>query len=277
MFLAHTTIVVKNYTTYPKKVTIEVVSGGVPFPAVTLCNMRGLDFYTIRKIIEVTRNNYTNEYKTAGAGPTTPADRFVSAFSQYMVSHGESSSSPDKEFKHSSLSRTILSANINTNLLLENSVLRDEFFVTCMFAGAKCNTVKEITTFFNQYFFSCFHIHAPYPERSELLTPSSTHRGEGEWLVGDRSVWKRYALRRLQEERAYCHSRFVRKKKCDVWKRRSPRGAASTWNSAFSFDRRIRCSDRILSFPRNKTQAQQACQRSTRELSLGESVLFGPQ
>ena len=32
-----------KYFSYPKKVTIEVVSGDVPFPSISLCNMRNLD------------------------------------------------------------------------------------------------------------------------------------------------------------------------------------------------------------------------------------------
>ena len=42
--------VLGRFFSYPKKVTVEVVSTPVPFPSISLCNMRNLDFYILNTL-----------------------------------------------------------------------------------------------------------------------------------------------------------------------------------------------------------------------------------
>jgi len=50
IFCVQMTEVLRRYFSYPKKVTVEVVSTPVPFPSVSLCNMRNLDFYILNTL-----------------------------------------------------------------------------------------------------------------------------------------------------------------------------------------------------------------------------------
>ena len=52
MFVTQTYLVCSRYFSYPKRVSVELVSEGVPFPSITLCKMRGLDFYVLYRLKE---------------------------------------------------------------------------------------------------------------------------------------------------------------------------------------------------------------------------------
>ena len=47
MFVTQTYLVCRRYFSYPKRVGIDLVTEGVPFPSITLCKMRSLDFYVM--------------------------------------------------------------------------------------------------------------------------------------------------------------------------------------------------------------------------------------
>ena len=52
MFVAQTYLVCDRYFSYPKRVSVELVSEGVPFPSITLCRMGGLEFYVLCRLKE---------------------------------------------------------------------------------------------------------------------------------------------------------------------------------------------------------------------------------
>ena len=39
-----------RFFSYPKRVTVEVVPDSVPFPAISMCNMRNLDFHVLNTL-----------------------------------------------------------------------------------------------------------------------------------------------------------------------------------------------------------------------------------
>src|SRR6218665_1048180 len=49
-FTIHTSVVLKSYFEYPIKTTTNIVSGGVPFPDITLCNLGSFDFYAVYRL-----------------------------------------------------------------------------------------------------------------------------------------------------------------------------------------------------------------------------------
>ena len=51
MFVIQICFVLHNYFTFQKKISIEVVYGGVPFPDITICSNRRQDFYELYKDI----------------------------------------------------------------------------------------------------------------------------------------------------------------------------------------------------------------------------------
>jgi len=49
-FTIHTSVVLRSYFEYPIKTTTSIVSDGVPFPDITLCNLGSLDFYAVYRL-----------------------------------------------------------------------------------------------------------------------------------------------------------------------------------------------------------------------------------
>ena len=75
IFAVQITEVLRRFLSFPKKVTIEVVAIPVPFPAISLCNMRNLDFNVLNTLnrrfledpypqhhINATENAFVREY-----------------------------------------------------------------------------------------------------------------------------------------------------------------------------------------------------------------------
>src|SRR5688572_4251533 len=50
IFTIQMSFVLRSYFEYPKKLTTDIVLGGVPFPAITLCNLGSFDFYTVYRL-----------------------------------------------------------------------------------------------------------------------------------------------------------------------------------------------------------------------------------
>src|SRR6218665_1989822 len=49
-FTIQMSFVLRSYFEYPKKLTTDIVLGGVPFPAITLCNLGSFDFFTVYRL-----------------------------------------------------------------------------------------------------------------------------------------------------------------------------------------------------------------------------------
>ena len=152
--------VLRRFFSYPKKVTVEVVSTPVPFPSVSLCNMRNLDFYILntlnRKFLEDphpinhindTDNPFIREYMKIVA-------KYGPLWYKYQETH--------PQIFQEIFSRTTFSANIPQELISSAAVQLNEFIVTCYFGGNNCNTTKDFSTFFDPYYFNCFTYNAPY-------------------------------------------------------------------------------------------------------------------
>ena len=151
--------VLTRYLSYPKKVTVEVVYTAVPFPSISICNMRNLDFHVLNTLnrmfieddspynhINSTDNDFINMYMQKVA-------KYAPLFWNYQDQY--------TEVFHDVFSRTTFSANIAEDVIAEAAVQLEGFVVNCHYAGNRCNTSRDFNRFFDPYYFNCFTYRAP--------------------------------------------------------------------------------------------------------------------
>lgn len=182
MFCTQVTEIIRRYFSYPMKVTVEMVPIPVPFPAISLCNMRNLDFYYLnllnRKFIQShgdpiyhinrSENEFVKEYMKYAA-------RYGTLWNDNMVQ-----SLYSKEFQEV-FSRTTLSANIPEEFISTAAIQLEEFVVSCYFGGNPCNMSQEFIRFFDPYYFNCFTYKAPYAIRGDSNQQSLSEGIENGW------------------------------------------------------------------------------------------------
>lgn len=163
MFVAQLIEILTRYFSYPKKVTVEVVPVSVPFPAVSLCNMRNLDFDVLNQInrlfiesdgdaishINSTDNRFIGEYMRYVA-------RYILLFNQSIDIQANYS----KEFQEV-FSRTTLSSNIPEEIISTAAIQLEQFVVNCFFGGNPCDLSSDFTRFFDPYYFNCYTYSLP--------------------------------------------------------------------------------------------------------------------
>ena len=164
IFCVQISEVLRRFFSYPKKVTVEVVSTPVPFPSVSLCNMRNLDFYILnilnRKFLEDAHP--ANHINSSDHPFIREYMKTVAKYGPLWYKYQESHPLIFQEI----FSRTTFSANIPQELIAMAAVQLNEFVVTCYFGGNSCNQSKDFVTFFDPYYFNCFTYNAPYSSSS---------------------------------------------------------------------------------------------------------------
>ena len=158
MFSAQFAQLLAKYYAYPKKVTIEVVPSSVPFPAISLCNMRNLDIMIL--------NELNNMFKN-GSGPqqwrNMTSSRFIHEYlrvvSKYFTMFGDKSI--DMSVFQTVLTRTTIATNIERDEVVAAGVPLKEFIVTCRFGGHDCDRSTDFHQFFDSYYYNCFTYVAP--------------------------------------------------------------------------------------------------------------------
>ena len=154
MFCMQMSEVLRRYFSYPKKVTVEVVPTPVPFPAVSLCNMRNLDIYILntlnRKFIE---DHHPINHINSSAHP------FVREYMKIVAKYGPIWYNYQSHYPlvfQEVFSRTTFSSNIPEEIISLAGVQLDEFVVNCYYSGNKCNRTRDFTRFFDPYYYNCF-------------------------------------------------------------------------------------------------------------------------
>ncbi|KAK2154561.1 hypothetical protein LSH36_265g03020 [Paralvinella palmiformis] len=158
MFCMQMSEVLRRYFSYPKKVTVEVVPTPVPFPSISLCNMRNLDFYTLNTL---NRKFIADPYPTSHLNDSNP---FIRSYMLLVARYGKLWYEYQDVYPHifqEVFSRTTFSSNINESIISEAAVLLDEFIVNCYHAGNSCNRSRDFDKFFDPYYFNCFTYTAP--------------------------------------------------------------------------------------------------------------------
>nr|AWC68059.1 DEG/ENaC family ion channel ENaC7 [Platynereis dumerilii] len=154
MFCMQMAEVLQRYFSYPKKVTVEVIPAQVPFPAVSLCNMRNMDVHVLntlnRKFIE--DHNLINHINNSD-------NDFVREYMKLSAKYGPLWYKYQGKYPlafQEVFSRTTYSANIPQHIVSSAAVQLDEFVVSCYFGEYHCNTTNDFTLFFDPYYFNCF-------------------------------------------------------------------------------------------------------------------------
>src|SRR6218665_124704 len=178
-FTVHTFLVLKSYLEYPRKVTTNIVSDGVPFPDITLCNLGSFDFYAVYRLSKDIGEALSREEDKEDERSRWNAielmyllndhdddadfylnDTFIRAMHKYydlFPGKNFNNDSYQKALYEKLFSRTTLSANIPTKMLLANGVREKEFIVKCTFRNKPC----KFKRFFDPYFFNCFTFTPP--------------------------------------------------------------------------------------------------------------------
>ncbi len=143
----------------PLQVTVEVVPTPVPFPAISLCNMRNLDPFILNTLNRrfLTDSNPVNHINDTD-------NRFVRDYMRNTAKYGPLWYQYQDKYPYmfqEIFSRTTYSANIPDDVISEAAVHIDEFVVTCYFGEHSCNRSRDFERFFDAYYFNCFTYNAP--------------------------------------------------------------------------------------------------------------------
>ena len=168
MFCVQFAELLQKYFSYPKKVTVEVVPSPMPFPAISVCNMRNLDIVVLNTLNRKFINNSAPYYHIQ-----TSKNPFIKEYMKTVAKYAplwyEYQEERPKVFQEV-FSRTTFSANIETSVISEAAVQLDEFLVTCQHGGHTCNRTTEFLKFYDPYYFNCYTYTAPRSEYPEALS-----------------------------------------------------------------------------------------------------------
>lgn len=158
MFCVQFAQLLSKFYAFPKKVTIEIVPAMVPFPAISLCNMRNLDIMVLNTLNRIFKN---------ASDPLTwmniTSDPFLNAYMMTVAKYYPMFVRDDIDMKifQTILTRTLIATNIDRDLVQKAGVPFKEFIVTCRYGGMACNRTEEFTQFFDPYYYNCFTYVAP--------------------------------------------------------------------------------------------------------------------
>ena len=174
MFCMQFIQLLQKYYSYPKKVTIEVVPSAVPFPSISLCNMRNLDTMVLNTLNRIFKEasdpldwtNYTsdpfiNEYMNV-----------VARYYPMFIKNG--SNIPVFQMV---LTRTTIATNLGPELVSSAGVPFKELIVTCRFGGHDCNRTRDFSQFFDPYYYNCFTYNAPVPDDPDSILAEGLENG----------------------------------------------------------------------------------------------------
>lgn len=162
MFFAQLTEILTRYFSYPKKVTVEVVPVSVPFPAVSLCNMRNLDVYVLNQINRM----FIETQGDAIPHINATDDAFIGAYMRYVARYTRLWNESAVQFNYTKefqevFSRTTLSSNIREDVVSTAAIQLHQFVVSCFFGGNPCSLTTDFVRFFDPYYFNCYTYSLP--------------------------------------------------------------------------------------------------------------------
>nr|URS64680.1 FMRFamide-gated sodium channel-like 3 [Malacoceros fuliginosus] len=164
------TSLLRKYYAYPKSVRLELANQPIPFPAVSLCNLRPVDVYTIWKAIfnESGERQWDigEDFDYDGRDPPD-ADtsifeshliRFANNFKSYQsYSDIKSEKDPIKLWKmeRELLSRMTMIGNLNLTAAQQGGVQKEQFIAKCEYGGEHC-TAKNFSLFQDPAYLNCY-------------------------------------------------------------------------------------------------------------------------
>lgn len=154
MFIDGTTEQMIRYFSYPKQVTVEMISEAVPFPAVTLCNFRSLHFDVINRI---------NERFTSGGDYFVPSDPFMIGYMMFASKLTNIIDSEKYESDHQvrlaiqeAKTRFALYANSKDELLQDAGIQIDQYVASCSMGGMPCDITSDFNISYHPYYLNCY-------------------------------------------------------------------------------------------------------------------------
>ena len=166
MFCMQMSEVLQRYFSYPKKVTVEVVPAPVPFPSISLCNMRNLDVY----ILNLLNRKFIADHQPINHINNTD-DRFIKEYMTLSAKYGPLWYDYQDMYPYvfqEVFSRTTYSANIPEDIISQAAVQVDQFVVNCYLGEYNCNRTRDFKRFFDPYYFNCFTYTSPQTEETAL-------------------------------------------------------------------------------------------------------------
>ena len=152
MFISQTTLVMIDYFSYPKKVSVAVVKAKndrVPFPDVTVCNSRPLDFYSVKQL-----EDYYSKYGYETV--TKTGDSFVDAYTMTAEMSWRLASQVKENVSWLDVTRSDIKLNILPEIMASNIISKEEFIVQCRFQDEECEKVGTFTEVDHHHYFRCF-------------------------------------------------------------------------------------------------------------------------
>ena len=167
-----------KYYSYPKKVTIEVVASDVPFPAISLCNMRNLDSITLNELNRIFNNQEERAHILKWDQNTSHPfiNKYMHLMNKYYPMFTQCRDIETYVFQVA-LSRTTIATNINRSLVLDVGIPFKEFIVSCIYGGSDCADERYFTQFFDPYYYNCYTYNAPKHSDSDSMLAEGLENG----------------------------------------------------------------------------------------------------
>ena len=158
-------VLLKQYYDYPTNVAVETSEEQVPFPAVTICNQRPLDFFVTAGIVfdeEGNRRWTPGNFSYIGSPNASLFERgvisYINTFTLYMAAIDQlyqDQDYGDKRLTKMKLwSRLVQLANVWEGAA-EGSTQAQEFILDCMFAGQPCSW-RDFKRIIDPAYLNCF-------------------------------------------------------------------------------------------------------------------------
>ena len=167
IFLTQGSLLLQRFLSYPKSVRVEVANKPVPFPSVSICNLRSLDIHTLVDIFFdenlIFRWNSSQKY-SGRVNSSFPAFEHLSVrYSElYKVYRNFAEIYAEKNDVYflwlsdrDLLSRMTVAANLNVSAAQQGGIKSSEFIARCQYAGDKC-THDDFDWFLDPAYFNCF-------------------------------------------------------------------------------------------------------------------------
>ena len=161
MFVFQVYCVCLNYFSYPKKIHVEIAYGEVPFPAITICNTRGLDFYYLyqsavhsKELSDYILSEWTRiVHNRTDFNSSQSIELLAEIYS--AIQHNDFRDDSDLRQLFSFLqtnTRKYLITAFDTESV---AITREEFIATCRYSGREC-MAEEWLQFKHEYYIRCF-------------------------------------------------------------------------------------------------------------------------
>lgn len=162
--------VISSYLEYGVKTTSEFLPDGAPFPAITLCNMQSLDFYTLHFLYTSAANHYHSGQNTSFAEYLRSVGREktlayeIAKLDDLITQRFTNNEKVSEDQRYTLYSRTTIAANLKKDILRE-ALVEKEFVVGCTFGNSKCY-FKAID---HPYYYRCYTFE-PSPDMLEGMS-----------------------------------------------------------------------------------------------------------